>query len=74
MGFVVEAKISDDARAGWIGSADLASAVQKAIRLIEICGLGYVGGNHPIILAGLGDTVHLNGEQHGNAFSFQFSR
>ena len=58
------------------GSAalNLGLAVQKAIQLIEICSLGYVSGNDPIILAGLGDTIDLNGEQHRNAFFFQFSR
>jgi len=72
--FVLEAKISDDVRACGIGSADLGFAVQKAIQLIEICGFSYIGGNDLIILAGLGDTVHLNGEQHRNTFSFEFSR
>ena len=70
--FVVEAKISDDVRACRIGSADLGLAMEKPLPLIEVYGLGYVGGNDLIILARLGDTVHLNGEQHGNAFSFQF--
>src|SRR5208282_2435085 len=72
--FVVEAEISNDVRACRIGSADLGLAVQKATQLIEICGLGYVGGNDLIVLAAFGDTVHLNGEQHGNALSFQLSR
>src|ERR1700733_1158897 len=72
--FVVEAEISDDMRACRIGCADLGFAVQKAVQLIEIRGLGYIGGNDLIILAGLGDTVHLNGEQHWNTFSFEFSR
>src|SRR5579864_2421969 len=68
--FVVEAEISDDVRACGIGGVDLGLAVQKAIQLIEICGLGYIGGNDLIILAGLGDAVDLNGEQHRNTFSF----
>src|SRR5580692_6545002 len=72
--FVVKAEISDDVRAGGISRADLGFAVQKTIQLIEICSLGYIGGNDRIILAGLTDTVHLNGEQYRNAFSFQFSR
>ena len=72
--FIVEAEISDDVRACRIGRADPGLAVHKAIRLIEICRLGYVGGNDPIVLAALGNTVHLNGEQHRNAFSSQFSR
>ncbi len=74
IGFVVEAEISDDVRARRIGSTDLGFAVQKTIQLIKICGLGYVGGNDLIILAGLGDAVHLNGEQHRNAFAIQLSR
>lgn len=72
--FVIGAEISDDMRARRIGSADLGFAVQKAVQLIEICGLGYVRGNDLIILAGLGDTVHLNGEQNRNTLSSQFSR
>lgn|SRR5579863_7205926 len=72
--FVVEAEISDDMRAYRIGSADLGFAVQKAVQLIEICGLGHIGGNDLIILAALGNTVHLNGEQYRDAFSLEFSR
>lgn len=60
--FVVETEISDDVRACRIGSADLGLAMEEAIQLIEICRLGYVGGNDLIVLAELGDTVHLDGE------------
>lgn len=67
--FVVEAEISEDARACRIGSADLGFAVQKTIQLIEVCRLSYISGNDLIIFTGLADTVHLNGEQDRNAFS-----
>jgi len=72
--FVVEAEISDDVRACRVGSADAGLTVQKAIQLIEICGLGYVGGDDSIIFARLGDAIYLNGEQHRKAFFSQFSR
>lgn len=72
--FVVKAEISDDVRVCRIGSADPRLAVHKAVRLIEIGGLSHVGGNDLIILPALGDTVHLNREQHRNTFSSQFSR
>src|SRR5260370_13074400 len=72
--FIVEAELADNVSACRIGGANRGLAVHKAIRLIEICGLGYVGGNHPIVVAALGNTVHLNGKQHRNSFSSQFSR
>ncbi len=72
--FVVEAEISEDVSACGIGGADLGFTVQPAPRLIEICGLGYVGGNELIILAGLRDAIHLNREQYRNAFFFERSR
>src|SRR5260370_13069332 len=72
--FIVEAEIPDNVRACRIGGANPGLAVHKAIRLIEICGLGYVGGNHPIVLAPLGNTVHLNAKQHRKSFSSHFTR
>ena len=71
---IVEPEISDDAGACWIGGANLGPAVDKTVRLIEIYRLGYVGGNDRIIFTELGDAIHLDGEQHRNAFFFQFSR
>src|ERR1019366_917840 len=72
--FVVRAEIPEDSRARRIGSADLRFAVQKAIQLIEICRLGYIGGNDLVVLAALSDTIHLNGKQYRKAVSFQFPR
>ena len=72
--FIVEAEISDDVRACRIGSADPGLAVHEAIRLIEIYRLRYVCGNDLIILARLGDAIHLNCEQHRNAIPLKFSR
>jgi len=40
--FVVGPKITDDPRAGWIGSADRRPAAEKPIRLIEIRSLGHI--------------------------------
>jgi hypothetical protein len=65
--FVVESKIPEDSRPCWIGGANLGPPVEKSIRLVEIGGLGYVRGDDPIILANLGDTIYLNGEQHRDA-------
>src|SRR5260370_27526898 len=72
--FIVEAEIPDNVRARRIGGANPGLAVHKAIRVIEICGLGYVGGNHPIVLAALCNTVPLYGKPHPNSFSSQVFR
>ena len=48
--------------------------VQQPFRLVEIDGLGDVGGNAPVILSRLLDTIHLNGEQHRNSFLLQLAR
>jgi len=60
-------------RAG-IGSANLGSAMQKSVRLVEIHSLLYIAGNNRIVLADLGNAIHLNGEKNRDTFSFQFSR
>ena len=44
------------------------------MRLIEIDGLNYIPRDDGIILMDLSDTIHLNGEEHGDAISFQFAR
>ena len=71
--FVVESKIPDDSRACRIGCANGGLAVEKSTRLIEIGRLGYVPGNERIIMVNLRDTIHLNGEEHGNAILLQFT-
>ena len=71
---VVESKISHDFGLRRIGGANLPAGRARSIRLVEIYRLSDVGGNHSIVLADLGYAIHLNGEQDGDAFFFQFSR
>ena len=49
--FVVESKISNDLRAGWIGGANIVVAVDKSIRLIEVDGLCHIRGDDLVIMA-----------------------
>jgi hypothetical protein len=63
---VVGPKISDDACASRIGSANLGLAVEKPVRLIEIGGSGYVRGDDSIIVVNR-NAIHLHGEQHRDA-------
>jgi hypothetical protein len=69
--FVVESKVPDDIRTRWIGSADCGPAMEKAIRLVEIGGLGHIRRDDRIILVDLSDAIHLNGEKHRDAILFQ---
>src|ERR1700732_2293204 len=68
--WVVGPKISDDAGASRIGSANLGLAVEKPVRLIEIGSSGYVRGDDSIIVANR-NAIHLHGEQHRDAVVLQ---
>ena len=48
--------------------------MEKSIQLIEIDGLGHVGGNDGVILTHFGDAIHLDRKQHGDAVSSQATR
>jgi len=69
--FVVEAIISEDGSARGIGGANFGAAVERAVRLIKIGGLGDIGGDERVILAALSDAIHLDGEEDGNAVFFE---
>ena len=66
---VVDEVISQNVRLGRISSFDLRAAVDDAMRLIEIDGLGDVVGNDGILLPEFGDAIHLDGEQNRNALA-----
>src|ERR1700694_2918799 len=71
---VVKPKISDDSRVCRIGGANLALAVHKSARLVEIGGLGYIRWDNFVVLPHLGDAIHLNRQQHLDAVFFQLTR
>ena len=48
--------------------------MEHAIELIKIDGLRDVGGNQRVVLADLGDAIHLNGENDENAVFFKLAR
>ncbi len=44
--------------------------MQKSVRLVEINGLFYIAWNDRVILADLGNAIHLDGEQNRDALLF----
>jgi len=70
---IVEADVSEDFGAGWIGGANFGAAVEVAIRLVKVSGLLDVGGNEGIVFTDFGDAVHLNGEEDWNAVGLQLA-
>jgi hypothetical protein len=72
--FIVEFQIANNSRACRIGSTNTWLTMEKSIRLIEIDGLGDVGGDNRVVLANLGNTIHLNGQEDGDAVFFQLLR
>ena len=48
--------------------------MEHSARLIEIGGLSDVGGDDRVVLTNLGNTIHLDRKEHGDAISLQFSR
>src|SRR5215472_8820999 len=71
--FIVKAEIPDNLSARRIGWADFGAPAEKAIGLIKISSLRDVCGNHPIVLAGFRNAVHLNGEKHGDSIFLEFA-
>jgi len=71
--FVVRTKIAEDASASGIGGANLPLAVEKAIKLIKIHGLGDVGGDECVVFAPFLDAIHLNRQDHGHAVLFELA-
>src|ERR1700738_1605387 len=71
---VIHPEVSENLRAGGIDRVDSPLAVQKALVLIKIYGLRDIAGNDTIVLAALGDTVHLDGQQHRNAIGLEVTR
>ena len=71
--FVVGAEVAEDASARRVGGANLRPAVEHAIQLIKIDGLGDIAGDYGVIFAALGDTIDLDGENHGYAVFFELT-
>ena len=71
---IVELEIANDPRVVWIGGAYIAATMEKPFRLIEINGLGHIGGNDGVILVHFGHTIQLDSEKDGHTVSSQSSR
>src|SRR4051812_25342110 len=65
--FVIKLKIAQDVRAVGISGANLGTAMEQAIELVEIHGLCHIRGDNPIMLVSLLHTVYLNSEQDRDA-------
>ncbi len=69
--FVMGLEISDDLGARGVGSANFGASFEMSVDLKEIHGLGHVGGDQGVILVVLGDAIHLDSEENGNAVSVE---
>ena len=72
--FVVKSKVPEDSGAGFIHGANHGPAVESAIRLVEIGRGQNVGGDQFVILADLGNAIHLDSKENRDALFFQLSR
>jgi len=70
---VVGSEVAKDASALGIGGANLGLAVEHAIELIKIDGLGDVGRDHRVIFADFGDAIDLDSEDHRYAVLFELT-
>src|ERR1700730_1480587 len=71
---VIEAIVSKNLRLGIVGSYDLCAAVEQAMRLIKVYGLGDIVGDDLVALPGLINAVDLYRKQHRDSCSIQFAR
>ena len=71
---IVETKIAEDLGARRIDGANLRSAVKDAVGLIEIYGLGDIGGNERVVFVWLGDAVDLDGEKDRDGVALERTR
>jgi len=62
MFFVIDEVVAQDFCLGGVSGGDLWAAVDEAMRLIKIDGLGDVVGNDGILLPEFGHAIHLDGE------------
>ena len=69
--FVGEVDVVDDLGGGGVGGGDGGAAVEQAFGLVEVDGLGYVGGDDGVVLGALGDAVDLDEEQDGDVVALE---
>ena len=67
MSFVVEAKVSDDARTRGICRADFGASVGMPVGLIEIGGLSHIRWNDSVSLTEFCDAIDLDGQKNRDA-------
>jgi len=72
--FVVKSEVPEYPSACCIGGANVVVSAKKSLRLIKVGGLRHVGGDSCVIAAAPGDTIHLQGEEHGDAIFFERTR
>ena len=70
---VVEPVVSEDLRICRIGGANRGSAVEKAVELIEVDSLRYVGRDTQVSVSDFWDSVYEDGQQDGNFSVFELS-
>ena len=69
--FVGEMDIAEDFRGGGVGGVDGGAAVEEAFGLVEVDGLGYVGGDEAVVGLALVDAVDLGDEEDGDAVELE---
>src|SRR5438270_14009084 len=71
--FVVKAEVAQNLGPQSISWNDFRQTMKHSTRLKKVNRAGHIGRNNAIILPGLGDAVHLNREQDGNALFLQLA-
>ena len=71
--FVAEVDVTEDFGGGGVGGVDGWAPVQEAFGLVEVDGLGYVGGNEAVVGLALIDAVDLGDEEDGDAVELELA-
>ena len=71
--FVGEMDVTQDFGGGGVGGVDSGTAVEEAFGLVEVDGLGDVGGDEAVVGLALVDAVDLGDEEDGDAVELELA-
>ena len=73
VGGIVELVVAEDLGGGGVGGVDGAGSVEETVELIEVDGLGYVGGDAVVAGVDLWDAVDEDGEEDGDSLGLKLA-